>query len=320
MARSRSIPTNLYWDPDFSQLESEAQSILIGLTLAADDEGRGIAHLDILARQLNKQATTIERALQMLSTLGFLLCYQVGRYHYYQHARWEEWEHGLAPNKRTPSRHPAPPSEQRPEDPTSSPSASGSRLSAAFRGEPLEIPENPREPLSQEEEEENLKLNKAEEEPGSSNLITFPTSNATADPDETKNEPDVTIMTAQIAHILTLPETVALRHIVEEYHLTPGLSLLGEADMAREWIDDRQRNSSGKRMTPAFFRRWLKREHEAIVQRQATAPAERAGEHLRSHPPLSSIAATRASLASRSLMHLETEYQQAQNRKKVAHE
>ena len=41
------------------------------------------------------------------------------------------------------------------------------------------------------------------------------------------------------------------------------MSLFGEADAAREWIEDRQRNRKQQRLTPAFFRRWLKREQES---------------------------------------------------------
>ncbi len=40
----------------------------------------------------------------------------------------------------------------------------------------------------------------------------------------------------------------------------PAISLLGEADAAREWIDNQRRNQKKQAMTPAFFRRWLKRE------------------------------------------------------------
>jgi hypothetical protein len=59
----------------------------------------------------------------------------------------------------------------------------------------------------------------------------------------------------------------ALTRIVAEYHTAPTLSLLGEADAAREWIEDRQRNKKEQHLTPAFFRRWLKREHEGVLLR-----------------------------------------------------
>ncbi|MBE3568439.1 MAG: hypothetical protein IMW90_22210 [Thermogemmatispora sp.] len=79
--------------------------------------------------------------------------------------------------------------------------------------------------------------------------------------------------TRVVARILKLQETPALRRIVEEYRASPHLSLLGEADAAREWVDDRHRNRRGQRMTPAFFRRWLKRELEAVQRRELACAA-----------------------------------------------
>jgi hypothetical protein len=49
MAHSRSIPTQLFWDPAFSLLDSDTQIILLGLTLIADDEGGIQAGYDDLA-------------------------------------------------------------------------------------------------------------------------------------------------------------------------------------------------------------------------------------------------------------------------------
>ncbi|MBO0790016.1 MAG: hypothetical protein J2P36_03585, partial [Ktedonobacteraceae bacterium] len=55
----------------------------------------------------------------------------------------------------------------------------------------------------------------------------------------------------------------------------PAISLLGQADAAREWIDDRHRNHHQRQMSPAFFRRWLNREHASIQARQAPFPTEK---------------------------------------------
>ncbi len=73
----------------------------------------------------------------------------------------------------------------------------------------------------------------------------------------------------QVAEILHVPVTGALTRLVTEYTSLGSLALLGEADAAREWIDDETRNRGHKAMTVAFFRRWLKREQEAIEQRRA---------------------------------------------------
>src|SRR5450631_4487441 len=106
MARSRSIPTQLFWDPAFSLLDSDTQIILLGLTLIADDEGRGLAQIRFLVRQFDKDPTVVEQALTTLTETEFLACYQVGNQRYYQHLHWQEWE---TLSKPTPSRYPAPP-------------------------------------------------------------------------------------------------------------------------------------------------------------------------------------------------------------------
>src|SRR5579875_1661702 len=74
-------------------------------------------------------------------------------------------------------------------------------------------------------------------------------------------------MTGEVASILGLPVCPALRRIVEDFGAVEGLSLLGEADAAREYILDQRRNRTQQAMSPAFFRRWLKREQEAMQQR-----------------------------------------------------
>ena len=61
--------------------------------------------------------------------------------------------------------------------------------------------------------------------------------------------------------ILNLPVTERLQRVVADYLDDSSLSLLGEADAAREWIEDPRRNRKRKQLTPAFFRCWLKREH-----------------------------------------------------------
>ncbi|MGZ3646560.1 MAG: hypothetical protein ACXVCM_22245 [Ktedonobacteraceae bacterium] len=70
-------------------------------------------------------------------------------------------------------------------------------------------------------------------------------------------------MTKQVATILHLPVNDRLQRVVADYLDDSSLSLLGEADAAREWIEDPGRNRKRVPLTPAFFRRWLKREHEA---------------------------------------------------------
>jgi hypothetical protein len=102
------------------------------------------------------------------------------------------------------------------------------------------------------------------------NIVPFPAARADADDVET-NCSDVGVIeaTKQVAAILNLPVTDGLERVVADYLGDPTLSLLGEADAAREWIDDPRRNRKQQQLTPVFFRRWLKREHEAAQRGHA---------------------------------------------------
>jgi hypothetical protein len=95
--------------------------------------------------------------------------------------------------------------------------------------------------------------------------VPFPAARDDADDKQhTKNaEREVMAATKQVAEILNIPMTERLQRVVSDYLGDPSLSLLGEADAAREWIEDPGRNLKRKQLTPAFFRCWLKREHEA---------------------------------------------------------
>jgi hypothetical protein len=82
---------------------------------------------------------------------------------------------------------------------------------------------------------------------------------------EKTNQIDKAVLEAthQVAAILKVTVTDGLARVVADYLGDSSLSLLGEADAAREWIEDPRRNRKRQEGTPAFFRRWLKREHEA---------------------------------------------------------
>src|SRR5579885_2656328 len=106
MARSRSLPTTLFEDPDFFELESDAQVILVGLVLLADDHGRGLAHTGLLARKLNKAEPLIEATLVQLEARHLLCCYADEHQRYYALPRWPEWETLSKPAR---SKYPEPP-------------------------------------------------------------------------------------------------------------------------------------------------------------------------------------------------------------------
>jgi hypothetical protein len=294
MASKRSIPTDLFWDEAFSEMSGETQSIFLGLVLGADDHGRGVASVKSLGRMLAKDPALIHAALAILQESEFVQCYQVEGKDYYHIRRWEEWE---TLNKPARSRYPAPPqtrstkaspafSEKAPQIPGKSETFSekaseNPRKSGVFSEKVLESPgksgafwENAGEAQKIRPEEEGKGREGEEEgedchtESKPANVLTFPT----RDDDEIREKAVQTepaaVTEAQVAGILRLPVTDALKRLVVEYASLPGLSLLGEADAAREWIQDAGRNKGRKSLTVAFFRSWLKRESEAIEQRR----------------------------------------------------
>src|SRR5207247_8496912 len=122
-------------------------------------------------------------------------------------------------------------------------------------------------------------------------------------------------MTRQVAEILRLKADDALLRIVGDYQHDPLVRLLGEADAAREYIDDPRRNRKGQRMSPAFFRRWLRREHEDAERRQSqwhttAATGTLGGVGDTSAPPAPAPGNARPILP-RSLMHLADQVQLA---------
>ncbi|HEU5380516.1 MAG TPA: helix-turn-helix domain-containing protein [Ktedonobacteraceae bacterium] len=278
MAKSRSIPTALLSDPDYMELTSDAQVILIMLILTADDEGRGQAHTGMLSRHFNKSAEQIEHALATLASLDLITCYTVGRHRYYQLLRWWEWQ---TLSKPTPSRFPMPPTEATPE----ALCGTAPRETQEIPGE--SAPEGERERKRREKEPNPEEKQKEEEElpPGITRFPQLPPPAAPSVPSDrfspmvpdaseagrsapSPSLPSSDVPVHQVAEILRLPVSGALTRLVTEYTTFGSLALLGEADAAREWIDDTARNRSKKRMTVAFFRRWLKREQEGIEQRQ----------------------------------------------------
>ena len=101
-------------------------------------------------------------------------------------------------------------------------------------------------------------------------IVPFPpTTHTDGGTDPLSSQLQIIECTNQIAQILRLDVSPALTRIVEEYRVDTTISLCGEADAAREWIENPRRNRTGQTMTPAFFRRWLKREREEVLSRQA---------------------------------------------------
>jgi hypothetical protein len=260
-------------DPDYFELEGQTQAILIGLVLCADDHGRGMAHANWLGRKLNQDASVIEGALTQLQEHRLLQCYQVDQQRYYVLLKWWEWEAGL----RNPARS------KYPNPPQSAETEHTEKVSPTFSEKLQETSSNSEEggisPLEVEvevEDEVEIEIEDEVEEEGEnktppSNVVIFPTTTTTNGDaaDGQKEQERITQTIQQVAHILKLPQSEALCRIVQDYHADSALSLLGEADAAREWMDDPHRNKKHKRMSPAFFRHWLQRERESRARREA---------------------------------------------------
>ncbi len=237
MAKSRSVPTALLEDPLYYTQSSDTQIILLDLILKADDEGRGLAEIGFLSRTFNKEAATITKAMETLCHCGLLQVYQV-EHSYYQLTRWEEWE---TLSKPAPSRFPSPPVH-------SSPNSPGvPRGSQGFPGDFGKT-------FSEEEEEGEEEQKRTEEEAEDPNPKIVPLHGG-----------DDMVM-QKLAEILKLVPSEPLLRVVQEYQHS-GLSLTGEADAAREWLDSPQ-NKHRTRVSIKFFRNWLERSRDERRRRE----------------------------------------------------
>ncbi len=279
MASKRCLPTRFFKDADIMNVSKDAQLILVGLVLLADDEGRELAHPKLLSREIDYPPEQIEVALQELVENDLVLLYQGGKHRYYSLTRWSQWQ-SLSSQKITLSRYPAPPEQvdvtEVPEDNVED-RVHTTESSQNFPNFPREIPGKlgkNREVLSQVKLSESKviqdkRIEEEDEGQPPPNIVTFPAARGDADDAGSHLSEKVLEATKQVATILKLTVTDALTRVVADYVHDPEISLLGEADAAREWIDDPERNRKRQRLTPAFFRRWLQREQESYQHRHA---------------------------------------------------
>src|SRR5215471_13321542 len=108
MASKRCLPTRFFKDADIMNVSKDAQLILVGLVLLADDEGRELAHPRLLSREIDYPPQQIEAALQELVENDLVVLYQAGKHCYYSLTRWSQWQ-SISSQKMTPSKYPAPP-------------------------------------------------------------------------------------------------------------------------------------------------------------------------------------------------------------------
>lgn len=245
---------------------------MIGIILDADDEGRGSAHLTVLARKLHQEVELIENALQELEQHGILQCYEVAGRPYYVLCHWHTYQ---TLSKPTPSKFPAPPAANQKgtpitfqEDARDAALLQGtvgqsrnflgnSGTPTTSLGNPGQSRNTPLEGEGEREQEREGKRTEGEDEDAPRNILPFPIGGSGV---LSSAHEHLEVATNKIAQTLQLPVTEALTQIVQEFLGNSTLSLVGEAIEAREWIDDPNRNRSHKLMTLAFFRRWLKRE------------------------------------------------------------
>ncbi|MBX5459269.1 MAG: winged helix-turn-helix transcriptional regulator [Thermogemmatispora sp.] len=266
MARSRSIPVALLKEPDFFELSAEARVVFIGLILEADDEGRGRAHQGLLARLFNVSEAAVEEALRQLVERGLLLRYQVGRQQYYQWLTWRQWQ---SLSKPTPSQLPPPPAWGADE-------AEGAQASTSaapgFSGASSGNPGKPGKARSEEEEEGEGEEEEKEKEKEKESLVTkqpaavvsttalpkiVPFPGPTSPPADSAAADKISLQ--EIADILGLPCSRQLCQVLEEFASMGWSALRGEAIECAEYARDPRRNQRQQRLTPGFFRRWLKR-------------------------------------------------------------
>jgi hypothetical protein len=326
MARRRMVPTHFFRDPDIMNLSNkDTQLILIGLILAADDEGREVAHAGMLGREMDYPAEQIEAALADLVANDLLLLYQVGKHRYYQLTRWSQWQ--TLGGRITPSRHPAPP--EAAESETEDEQHAGVATSGKTWGKVGENLGKSRGNSHIFPDQENLTESNQREGEGNAppgghqrdhppNVVPFPTFHPDAsDAGGVVQGNDVSTLTRQVARILRLPVTEALTRLVAEYAPYPSLSLLGEADAAREWLDNPERNDRHQRASPAFFRRWLKREQEAMERRHSALQHQATGTGGAAPPATRGAPASPAPVPrSPNLMHLADDDQRARGEKR----
>ena len=280
MATKRCLPTRFFKDADIMNVSKDGQLILVGLVLLADDEGRELAHPRLLSREIDYPPEQIEAALAELAENDLVVLYQAGKHCYYSLTRWNQWQ-SISSQKMTPSKYPAPPESVSDAVPVAVETSRTDEHRQQESGDSAQkSPEFPRNPQRNagENRESSTQLNLSEFNSSESksievegetqpppNVVPFPAARADVDTNiDTNNaEQGVLEATKQVARILDLPVTDGLARVVADYLKDPSLSLLGEADAAREWIEDPRRNRKRVPLTPVFFRRWLKREREA---------------------------------------------------------
>ena len=101
----------------------------------------------------------------------------------------------------------------------------------------------------------------------------FPTSTSSSSSASALVEKEHQEVAKHVASLLNLPMSEELCAVVQEFLPISTLSVTGEAIEARAWIMNTRRNSKQQQMTPAFFRRWLRRAQQSTHSLVPSSPA-----------------------------------------------
>jgi len=208
MAIARMLPTNLFFIPNFMDLDYVSRLAYIGLILHADDEGRGHIHLRALSHATDLRDTEVESSLLQLAEKGLILVYAVDNQEYYYITGWFDMQSIRHPH---PSILPAPPASEG-ENPIAT---KGARKNHA---------------------ESSLPANGASIISISSNQINTNNNTHTMSVDDVLSTDEATLM-----KLLNCEDREAIRRLKQEY---PDVNLVGEADAARDWASTNKRKLS----------------------------------------------------------------------------
>jgi hypothetical protein len=208
----------------------------------------------LLARKLDQKPEDVEQALIEYAEHEILQCYEIAGRRYYWLRHWHKYQ---TLSKPTPSAYPAPPNASSLEgqrspvgEPWETQESSGQSGNSSSEGEGKR---NGRESEEKEKEPEDALPD------GVTRFARTRTSSISSSSLSLKPLQEVA---EQMASLLDLPLSQELCEVVQEYLPMSGLSLAGEAIEAHAWIADPRRNVKRQQMTPAFFRRWLRRSQQ----------------------------------------------------------
>jgi hypothetical protein len=206
MAIARMLPINLFFIPDFMDLDHVSKLAYIGLILHADDDGRGYIHLRGLSHATDLRDTEVESSLLQLEEKGLVLVYVVDNKEYYYITGWFDMQSIRHPHA---SILPAPPASEG-ENPSATEGARKNHASSS-------LPANGASIISI-----------------SSNQINA--NNNTQCVDDVLSTDEATLM-----KLLNCEDREAIRRLKQEY---PDVNLVGEADAARDWASTNKRKLS----------------------------------------------------------------------------